>query len=118
MVRVLVADDDPTLLRAFRRILRSFEVTAVASGDDALQALRQGAFDVVLMDYGIPPTNGIVLLQEIATAHPTVRRYLMSGFEAETFDEHVASKLVQRFFQKPIDTATLTGELASAGPAR
>jgi hypothetical protein len=67
------------------------------------------------MDYGIPPSIGIILLQEIATAYPTVRRYLMSGFDAETFGEHVASKLVLRFFQKPIDMATLMSELATAG---
>jgi DNA-binding NtrC family response regulator len=118
MVRVLVADDDRTLLRALGRVLQTFDVTLVASGQAALEALSQRPFDVVLMDYGIPPSNGIVVLQEIAAAYPTVQRFLMSGFDAETFGKHVASNLVSRFFQKPIDIATLTRELAGAGPAQ
>jgi DNA-binding NtrC family response regulator len=116
MVRVLVADDDPTLLRALGRVLRSFEVTVVASGQEAIRILGERPFDVVLMDYGIPPTNGIALLESIASTHPTVRRYLMSGFEADMFDTHVASRLVHRFFQKPIEMAALKQELAAAVP--
>ena len=42
-----------------------YQVTAVADGEEALEALRLGAFDAVLTDLEMPRLNGYELIEEI-----------------------------------------------------
>ncbi len=60
-LKVLIADDSPTNLRLTTRMLenRDHSVTAVENGRLALEALRMGDFDVVLMDLQMPVMDGI-----------------------------------------------------------
>jgi DNA-binding NtrC family response regulator len=110
--RILIVDDDPALRRALERVLRAFDLTTAETAADAMRILAGGAFDVILTDYGIPATDGVTLLREVEAAHPSVRRYLMTGFDATRFEVHMASKLVRRIFPKPIDLDALRLELS------
>lgn len=60
-LRVLIADDSPTNLRLTTRMLenRDHSVTAVENGRLAVEAIRLGRFDVVLMDLQMPVMDGI-----------------------------------------------------------
>ena len=106
-----MVDDDPALGRALVRMLRPADVVLVTSAAAAVQALSAGDFDAVLTDYGLEPTNGVLLLGEVARAHPASRRYLMSGFDPGRFSEHIASGLIRRMFPKPLDIAALRAEM-------
>jgi DNA-binding NtrC family response regulator len=109
--RILVVDDDAALRRALVRVLRAAEVVPVVSAADALVALSEASFDAILTDYGIEPTDGVALLGEVARAYPTLRRYLMSGFDPATFTAHLASGLIRRVFPKPLDLSALRDEM-------
>ncbi len=64
--RVLVVDDDPTMVRLAQGILRANgfgAVAAVTTGREALEAL--GEADVVLLDHQLPDTSGLELLDAI-----------------------------------------------------
>ena len=52
MARILIADDDPDFVQIMRTILESegYEVASAKDGDGALQAMRQGGVDLVLLD--------------------------------------------------------------------
>ena len=60
-LNVLIADDSPTNLRLTTRMLenRDHSVTAVENGRLAVEAVREGEFDVVLMDLQMPIMDGI-----------------------------------------------------------
>lgn len=60
-LKVLIADDSPTNLRLTTRMLenRDHSVTAVENGRLAVEAIRLGSFDVVLMDLQMPIMDGI-----------------------------------------------------------
>lgn len=60
-LKVLLADDSPTNLRLTTRMLenRDHSVTAVENGLAAVEAIRLGAYDVVLMDLQMPVMDGI-----------------------------------------------------------
>ncbi len=60
MTRVLVVDDDATLLRALTINLRArrYEVEQAASGRAALRAAAAGV-DVVVLDLGLPDIDGV-----------------------------------------------------------
>jgi two-component system KDP operon response regulator KdpE len=59
--RILVVDDDPQLRRVMRMTLvgQGYEVFAVASGDEALEKMRAGKFDLVILDVNMPGLGGI-----------------------------------------------------------
>ncbi len=60
LVRVLIVDDDPLILRAMTKLLDSLDYlpTAVGSLDQALACLSSEAFDAVLVDHHLGTDNG------------------------------------------------------------
>jgi CheY-like chemotaxis protein len=58
--RILVAEDNPTNQQVAQAILEGagIAVTIVDNGEEALQAMREGTFDAVLMDIQMPRMNG------------------------------------------------------------
>ncbi|MGH1461864.1 MAG: response regulator [Neptuniibacter sp.] len=62
---LLVVDDDPSnrelLSRRVKRI--GYSVTAVSSGEEALELLESERFDLVLLDYMMPGLSGLETLQ-------------------------------------------------------
>jgi DNA-binding NtrC family response regulator len=69
---VLLADDEPLSREFLQEALQSFgcDVHAVASGDEALAALEQGAFDLVVTDLRMPGADGIAVLAASKRAEP------------------------------------------------
>ena len=67
MARVLVVEDDAQLARALRINLevRSYEVAAARDGDGALRLFATGEPDAVLLDLGLPDTDGVELIKAI-----------------------------------------------------
>mgnify|MGYP003483979166 CR=1 FL=1 len=65
--RVLVVDDDPTILRTLRINLRArgFEVETVTNGRDALSTVADEWADVIVLDLGLPDIDGIEVLRRI-----------------------------------------------------
>lgn len=59
--KILVADDNRTNRNVLGAILGTVghEVTMVTDGDEALEALEDGGFDVLLLDINMPRLNGI-----------------------------------------------------------
>jgi DNA-binding NtrC family response regulator len=80
--QVLVVDNDPEMLNLLRQHLEREGriVTAVSSGDDALKALEQNSFDVVLTDLVMDGTDGWAVLQETQRRQPSARVVLMTAF--------------------------------------
>ncbi|HSO19363.1 MAG TPA: response regulator, partial [Desulfosarcina sp.] len=58
--RILVAEDNPTNQQVAQAILEGagIVVTIVNNGEEAVQAVREGAFDAILMDIQMPRMNG------------------------------------------------------------
>ncbi|MBI2503030.1 MAG: response regulator [Candidatus Latescibacteria bacterium] len=63
--RVMVVDDEPELLKALCKILREqgYETVGFAAGREALEALEQQDFDLLLTDLMMPGMDGIALLR-------------------------------------------------------
>jgi CheY-like chemotaxis protein/HAMP domain-containing protein len=64
---LLVVEDDPTQRENIQQLIGNGDVktTAVASGQEALEAIRAKRFDCMVLDLGLPDMSGIELLQQI-----------------------------------------------------
>jgi len=65
--RVLVVDDDPSLLRALTISLgaRGYEVRAARTGEEGLDRVAHWHPDVVLLDLGLPGIDGVEVIRGI-----------------------------------------------------
>ena len=82
--RVLIADDDPHIRELLRDFLagQGYEVTAVATGAQALDAVPTFRPDVILVDRLMPGLSGTDVLDALRGAGVTVPVILMSGHHA------------------------------------
>src|ERR1022692_2899806 len=80
--RILFVDDEPDLLAAMARNLRSeqFEVSTASSGAQALEMLRNaGPFAVIVSDLHMPAMDGVEVLRRARRLCPDTVRVLFTG---------------------------------------
>jgi two-component system KDP operon response regulator KdpE len=86
-MRVLIADDDPQILRALRITLaaRGYDVTVVSDGTAALEAAARTHPELVILDLGMPGLSGVDVVQALRgwTAVPIL---VVSG-RSESWDK-------------------------------
>ena len=66
-MKILIADDDPQILRALRIILgaKGYQVITAANGAEAVSAAVDEQPDMFLLDLGMPQLDGIEVIQGI-----------------------------------------------------
>ena len=66
--RCLIADDHPIVRRGVRELLEeeqlSSEICEVRTGEEALEAVRRQAWDVMILDIALPDKHGLEVLKE------------------------------------------------------
>ncbi len=81
MSRILVVDDEPTVRELMRAVLEGagHETVGAADGNEALEALAGGGFDLILTDVMMPGLDGFALLGHVRESHPDVPVVLVTG---------------------------------------
>ncbi len=79
--RVLVVDDEPSILDLARTVLerRGYGVTTATDGRQALRELAGGRYDLVLTDIVMPDMEGIEFLRCLRAKETRVPVIVMSG---------------------------------------
>jgi DNA-binding NtrC family response regulator len=103
--RVLVVDDEPAQREILKIILdaEGYAAVTASNGAQALQALREGSFDLVLTDLKMPGMNGIVLLEGILEAAPGVCVILMTAHGSIGTAVDAMKKGAFDYLSKPLD---------------
>jgi len=95
-LRVLAIDDEPGMIRGIEKTLTrfsvdfgelgievkeaKFEVEKAETGAQALEALRNGAFDIVMLDYKLPDINGLDILNVIKEEKYDLLTIMMTAY--------------------------------------
>jgi DNA-binding NtrC family response regulator len=109
MGRVLVVDDDPSMLAALSALLRSagHEVVVAQSGKDAL-GLLDGGIEAVVTDYSMPAMNGVELIQIIQQRDETLPTILLTAHGSESVEVRAMKAGAYQYVTKPIDIENLS----------
>lgn len=103
MATILLAEDDRAVREFVSRALRQdgHDITAVSDGQQALNALGQGQYDMLLADIVMPQMDGISLALKAAKDYPDLPVLLMTGYSAERQRAHNLDALIQDVISKP-----------------
>ena len=65
--RILLVDDEPLILKGLKFSLEQdgYETDTAADGEEALEKMRNGGYDIVLLDVMLPKLSGIEVCQAI-----------------------------------------------------
>ena len=79
--KILLVDDEVVFTQNMAKLLanRGYVVTAVNSGDAAIQALEEKDFDVVVLDLKMPGMDGITTLKEIKKLGLLTETLILTG---------------------------------------
>jgi two-component system, sensor histidine kinase RpfC len=115
-LKILLADDNPTNREVLGRILDrgGHEVTAVADGDLALDALETGQYDIVLLDRNMPGLSGLETLQAIRLMTRGRERLPVAMLSADVTVEAKRECLeagADTFLPKPVEAMRLLDEV-------
>jgi len=111
--RILVAEDNIINQRVAEGLLtkRGHEVTLVSNGHQVLEALRRGAFDLVLIDIQMPDMDGFeataVIRQWERETGRHVRIVAMTAHAMRGDRERCLAAGMDDYLSKPIDHRTL-----------
>ncbi len=120
MAKLLVAEDEAPLREVLVRGLTAsgHEVTAVADGIEALQALEGDAFDLLLSDIVMPELDGVSLALKVAKEWPGLPIVLMTGFADQQARARNLSALVNHVIAKPFSLDELARTIEATLKAR
>ena len=96
MIRIAIVDDHAMVRAGLRQFFADeidFSVVAeAANGRDALDIVRRGGVDVVLLDISMPDQSGVDALLAIRARDPTLPVLILSGFP----EAHFATTLLRQ----------------------
>ena len=103
--RVLVVDDEASVLTTYKLILeqQGYAVTASLSAKEAREAIEQQGFDLVLCDYSLEQQHtGFEVIAAARAKNPNVPSVLLTGYATVETSEEARKKQIGVLF-KPID---------------
>jgi CheY-like chemotaxis protein len=114
VIRVLLADDHPVNRKVVEMILTQapVEIVSVEDGAQAVQACRDGDYDLILMDMQMPVMDGLTATREIRLheAAMGLPRTPIVMLTANALPEHIAmadAAGADRHLAKPFDAGEL-----------
>ena len=113
-LRILVAEDNDSNFLLVRNILKDYDLLRVTNGVEAVEEIRNGKFDFVLMDLKMPVMDGLVATRKIREFNSDIP---IVALTANAFDADRASAMdagCNAFLPKPVKRKQLFELLSGA----
>lgn len=104
--KILLLEDDPEMRAILEQILsyQDYDVTAVETGFQAIEAAKGTNFDLIVADVRVDGPDGIEVLSEARKDQPEVGTLLVSGYSSLEDDARAEKVGVGGFLRKPFET--------------
>lgn len=114
--RILLVDDETVFANNMSKLLnrRGYQVTAVNSGDAALQALMNNSFDVMVLDLKMPGMDGIAVLHEMRKLGLFTEVLVLTGHGSIDTALEAIQLGAYDYLTKPCEIAELVSKIEAA----
>ncbi len=115
---ILVVDDEPCVRDIYLQYLRlsGYEVDASGSGEEALEAVAQQPYDLMILDLRLTGMDGLATFSRLRTIAPDTKAVVVSGsldrFESEL--RHAQRNGLAGVLAKPFALQDLSALVESA----
>jgi PAS domain S-box-containing protein len=112
-LRILVIDDEAPVRETLAEMLVAVnhEVELAGSGQEAVEKMRQGDFDLVFTDLAMPEMDGWETARLLRKDWPNIRIILVTGYGPTTAPPSGEEDLVDAIIGKPFDFAQVGSTL-------
>ena len=102
---ILWADDEIDLLKPHILFLneKGYKVTTVTNGNDAVDAFKNGFFDLVFLDENMPGLTGLETLSQIKNLNNDVPIVMITKSEEEYLMEDAIGSKIDDYLIKPVN---------------
>jgi two-component system, OmpR family, response regulator RstA len=117
--QILIVEDDESVACALRRLLCAggYAVSTAASCASALEAVREKAFDLYLIDMRLPDGHGCALVAEMQSVRPAPAIAISSDADPHHFARGVAAGF-DDYLPKPVPPSRLIDSVQTCLSAR
>jgi two-component system, OmpR family, KDP operon response regulator KdpE len=109
--RILVVDDEPPIVRFLRASLATQGYIVSAAGDarTALEMIRRGAADLLVLDLGLPDMDGLDVVKQIRGTGTTIPIIILSSRDEESAKVEALDNGADDYVTKPFGISELFG---------
>lgn len=118
MKKILIVDDEPTILMTLSHLLSNQDTTVITSSrmEEAEEALSRYTFDLVIADIrlsGMEGMEGLELLSYVKQISPVTEVIIMTAYGSEEMKEDARKRGAFHYYEKPIDIPHLLKKVQS-----
>jgi DNA-binding NtrC family response regulator len=112
---ILIVDDERLLARTLSSALKEagYKAVSAASAEQAeKQLFSDQVFDLVILDYRLPKSSGLALLEKMREKQVSGRVILMTAFGSPEVRAEARRLQVDKFVRKPFDLSRMLTEIS------
>jgi excisionase family DNA binding protein len=116
MFRILVVDDDDSVLRAMMGYLArgGYRVDGTQGGQSAVERIKTTNYDLLVTDLMMPGMNGLALIRRAREIQPGLASVIVTGHSTEAMAIEALNLGVSAYLKKPVRSEPLLGAVAKA----
>lgn len=122
MIRLVLADDHTIMREGLKRILEDVEdidvVGEAINGHEVLAQVRQGGFDLLLLDLSMPGRQGVDLIQQIAHEVPGLAILVLTMHNEDEFAVRAIRAGARGYLTKESAGTQLVGAIRKVASGR
>ena len=113
---ILLVDDEVVFTTNMSRLLssRGYQVTAVNNGEEAIRALKEKPFDVMVLDLKMPLMDGITTLQQMKNLGLLTEVLILTGHGSMDTAFQAIEMGAYDYVTKPCEIAELVSKIEAA----
>ncbi|HBS85403.1 MAG: two-component system response regulator [Bacteroidetes bacterium GWF2_38_335] len=104
-IHILWTDDEIEFLKPHIMFLeeKGFVVSTASNGSDAIQMVKQNAYDIIFLDENMPGKSGLEVLTEINKLFPGIPIVMVTKSEEEDIMEQAIGSKISDYLIKPVN---------------
>ena len=113
-MKILIIDDDEWIRDSFSIFFEAegCRVLALETAEEGIAAIKDQAFDLIIVDYKLPGLDGLEFLKRIHNTQQNAIKVMITAYRNDSVISEAKKLKVQGFIEKPFTSDTIMASLA------